>query len=335
MPDRSRVTLKDIALRTGFTINTVSRALKDKDDISETTRTVIKETARQMGYIRNSIAGSMRSGRTRTIAVILGDISNPHFAIIVKEIEEQARSHHYSTIIFNTEEDDDREHEAIVSALEWKVDGLIICPAQRSPRNVTFLAETGLPFVLIGRRFETLNADTVICDDVQGGRIATEHLVAKGHRKILFLNGPSYISSARDRLAGYRQVLEEHGIPYEGKLVREIPIVAGDNRRLIMQLVREKLDFSGVVAFSDLIAWEVIYVLTELGCAVPYDIAVVGFDNIQSKFFLPCPLTSVGSSRTTMARRAVNMLLRRINATDAVEPRQDVLESRLFVRRST
>jgi len=334
-PGLVRVTLKDIALRTGYTTNTISRALKDRDDIGLETRKRIQEIAREMGYIGDSIAGALRSGLTSTIAVILGDISNPHFAIIVREIEASARKHHYSTIILNTDEDSQIELEAIRLALGRKVDGIIICPTQKSEDNVLFLMKQRLPFVLIGRHFPGLEAESVVCDDVNGGRMATEHLIERGHRRILFLNGPSHISSAVERLQGYRAALESAGIAYDESLVREIPIVAGDCRPIIYRIVDEKVKFTAALAFSDLIAWEAMYALQKRGLENPRDYAIVGFDNIQSKYFFPFPLSSIGSSKSTMARRAFNLLLRRMKAETELPCTMNILDTTLVVRSSS
>jgi len=330
-----RVTLKHIAERTGYTANTISRALKDKDDIAAETRKRIQETAREMGYIGDSIAGALRTGTTRTIAVILGDISNPHFAIIAREIEASARKHHYSTIILNTDEDSEIEAEAVRSALSRKVDGIIICPTQGSQENLRFLMRQGVPFVLIGRHFPGVEAESVVCDDLKGGRLATEHLLARGHRRILFLNGPAHISSAMERVEGYRAALAQAGIPFDERLVRQIPIVAGDCRHVIYQAIDEQVGFTAIIAFSDLIAWEAMYALQKRGLQNPRDYAIVGFDNIQSKFFFPFPLTSVGSSKSTMARKAFNLLLRRLNTGAEPAVWKNVLDTALVVRESS
>jgi transcriptional regulator with XRE-family HTH domain len=196
-PPLRRITLRDIAKDTGFSINTISHALKDKEDISEKTRQLIQQRAKEMGYIADSIAGSLRSGSTRTISVIVGDISNPHFGLWVREIETTAFKHGYSTLIINTNEDEDVEREAVVTAISKRVDGIIICPTQKPNGCIELLRSSGIPFVLIGRRFDGTDIDCVVLDDVQGGYIATQHLLNKGHRNVLFLNGPSHISSSR------------------------------------------------------------------------------------------------------------------------------------------
>ncbi|MBB6733816.1 LacI family DNA-binding transcriptional regulator [Cohnella zeiphila] len=333
-----RVTLKDIAERTNYTINTVSRALKDKEDIALETRKKIQRLAKEMGYIENSVAGSLRSGYSKTIAVIVGDISNPHFGIIVKEIEKAARKHRYTIIVLNTEDREELEESAIRTALSKNVDGIIICPSQRSEDNIWFLQRTGVPFVLIGRRFKSIpEFDYVICDDEKGGYLATKYLLDTGHKRILFLNGPLHISSAEERYEGYKKALQEYGVPLDPQLVREPGLIQSETRHLIRSLIEEGVDFTGVFAFNDVIAWETIYMLQKLGYGVPKDYSVIGFDNINARIFSPSPLTSISNSKSKMSRRALDILLKKINESQAGKSGgyREVVDTRLVVRDST
>jgi LacI family transcriptional regulator len=331
----TRVTLKDISLKTGYTINTVSRALKNKDDISTQARELIQKTAKEMGYINNSLASSMRSGSTKTIAIIIGDISNPHFAIMVKEIEKSIRKHGYVSLVINTEENSELEEQAIYSALGKQVDGIIICPVQKSVDNIEYLKRTGIPFVLLGRRFERTDFDYVICDDTNGGYLATKHLLEKEHKRILILKAPDYISSAKERLEGYVKAMNEHQIEVDNDLIQEVGVVSGDSRQVIKRVLDEGIQFTAVVAFNDMMAWEVIYTLNRKGYKVPDNIAVVGFDNIQSRFFFPFPLTTIANSKSKMSKRAVDVLLKKINDPDAHTIFNEIIQTKLIVRDST
>lgn len=325
------IKLKDIAEKTGFTINTVSRALKNKDDISETTKLIIKNTAREMGYIGNQIAGSLRSGYSKTVAVILGDISNPYFSIITKEIERKISEYGYRILILNTEEDNTLEEEAIQSSLCNKVDGIIISPCQKTSKNIELLKKSGTPFVLLGRHFADDDMNFVICDDVNGGYIATQHLINLGHKKILFLNGPMFLSPAIERFMGYRCALQQYNIQFKHQLVHEVPIIPDENK--ILDMLRKNLDFTAVLAFSDLIAFQTICVLEKLGRIVPQDISIVGFDNILSNLGFPCSLTSVDTSKVEIAHNAVSVLLNQINGNEKFS--NTTISNNLIVRAST
>jgi LacI family transcriptional regulator len=330
-----KITLKDISQKTGFTINTVSHALKDKPDISIKTKEMICEAANRMGYIPNKIARSLRNGKTKTIAVIMPDISDPLIAMWVKDIEYRLKDYGYSTIIINTDEEYEKEEQSIILALSTNVDGIILCPTQKSHVDMDILKNRAIPFVLLGRRFNNDELDYIVSDDVKGGYLATKHLLSKGHKEILFLNGPLYISSAKERFLGYQEAFKSENILFNPNLVKEIKVTAGNASRILEEIVDEKTKFTSIFAFSDLIAWEVISFLQKINIKVPDDVAVVGYDNIQSRFFFPYPLTTVNYSKRNMAIKAVDTLL---NIIDNPKERIAVHifeETKLVIRESS
>ncbi|MDR2303382.1 MAG: substrate-binding domain-containing protein [Treponema sp.] len=241
------------------------------------------------------------------IAVILGDISNPHFSIMMKEIENRARADGYGSFLMNTNEDLKTEREAIQSALNKNVDGIIICPSQQNDSNVRYLLDIQIPFVQIGRHFDLPGASYVICNDELGGYQAAKYLLDKGHRDIAMLTGPSYISSAKERQAGYRRALKERGVKYRSRLVRESSLI--DCSSVIEDMLGEKLRFTALFAFSDMLAWEAWTSLRKFGIRVPEDCSLVGFDNIQSRFSIPFRLTTISSYKAKMSTTAVESLL--------------------------
>lgn len=303
------VTLKDIAAATGFSANTVSRALADKSDISEETKEVIRKKAEEMGYISNALASFLRSGVSRNISIIVGDISNPHLSVMVKEMQMLLQKKGYNSIIFNTEENPEMERQAITVSISQNVDGIIICPAPGGEANIGLLRHYGKPFVLIGRRIRE-ETSYVICDDETSGYLATRFLIDMGHREILFLNGPKEISSAAERLSGYCRALQESGIPYNSRLVHTVPVTAGKGTERMRRALAGEQSYTAVLAFSDILAWQIICILEELEKKVPKDCSVIGFDNIR--FTYPLRLTSISSSKTTMARKCVGILLKQL-----------------------
>ena len=300
-------TLRDVAQVSGFSVNTVSRALRGKDDISESTASLIKKTAEELGYINNAPASSLRLGHTNTIAVILGDISNPHFSIMMKEIENRARLDGYSSFLINTNEDLNKEAEAIRTALNRNVDGIIICPSQQDDSNIRYLINMRIPFVQIGRYFNLPGASWIVCNDELGGYQAVRHLIEKGHRDILFLSGPPYVSSSRERQAGYCRALKEAKIKYRPALVKETSLTGCSET--INDILREKLKFSAIFAFSDMLAWDAWACFQKAGYRIPRDFSLVGFDYIQSRFSIPFRLATISSYKARISTTAVECLL--------------------------
>ncbi len=326
------VKMSDIAKRCGCSVNTVSHALNGKSDISEKTKKFICDTAREMGYIANSSAGALRSGKSRSIAIIVGDISNPHFSIIIKEMESRLREFSYNAIIMNTDEDEEIERAAIISAISKSVDGILICPVQKTKKNIEFLEQSHVPYMLFGRHFSDIDSSFVVCDDENGGFAAAEYLIDKGHRNILFINAPEYISSAADRHMGALRAFEEKGMPKA--LLRHIvsPTLGGDES--MADILRENAECTAIICFSDLIAMQVCYLLKRMGKDVPRDISVVGFDNIASKFYFPLMISSVTSSKTKMSIKAVECMMDIIDGKKN-EPHKVILPTKIVEREST
>ena len=323
------VTLKDIAQATGFSANTVSRALADKPDISQETKEIIRARASEMGYIANALASFLRSGVSRNIAIIVGDISNPHFSVMVKEMQTMLQRKGYNSIIFNTEEKAALERQAITTSLSQNVDGIILCPAPGGEANRQLLFSHKKPVVLIGRHYmdstegEGMDASYVVCDDVHGGYAATRYLLERGHRRILFLNGPRGISSSVQRLEGYQKAMKEAGEDCCRELVHSVPDTPEVAIRKMKDILANTTDYTAVLVFSDILAWQTVCILDRMGKSVPRDCSVVGFDNI--KYPYPVHLTSVSSSKTTMAKRCVEILLHELEGNP--EKQKVVLET--------
>jgi len=301
------VSMRDIAKATGYSVNTVSHALKDKKDISEKTKEYIKKTAAEMGFIVDSVASSLRSGVTRTISVIIGDIFNPHFGMWVRDIELAAFENGYTTFIINTNEDETHERNAIITSISKRVDGIIICPTQIGRDNIDMIKTANIPYVLIGRRYRSEGYNYVICDDEKGGELAVNHLISKGCRKILFLNGPEYISSAKERLEGYKKALKDNSVRFKKELVRTVDIKAENLKNIIYETVNGDIEFDGIFAFSDILAFEVIAELKKYGDR--YDsLPVIGFDNVMENLVLPVSMSTVAVKGESLASIAFNRL---------------------------
>ena len=328
-----KVTLKDIAQRTGYSVNTVSHALSGKTDISEATRAEICRIADEMGYIRNTAASSLRSGRSRTIALILPDVANPHFIIVFRGIEAFFRKKGYTVFVLNTDEDPAIEGAAIRAALAQNADGILLCPAIGGGENVTYLQKTGVPFCLIGRRDAADGADYVVCDDEGGGYLAAMHLLEAGHRRIAFFDGDARLSTSRERLAGCRRALSEKGLVLPDEYVLSLSVKAGQNRTRMRTFFKNHPDVTALIAFSDLLAFEAICVLEELGKRVPDDLSIIGFDNICTDFPLSPPLSSISVSKKAMATVSAELLWDRIEGNTPTE-HQIVLPTKRIERKT-
>lgn len=329
-----RVTLRDIATETEFSINTVSRALNGKPEVGHDTRRIILEKAAELDYRPNKLARGLRSSRTHTLGVIVADVANPYFGGLVKRLHEAARRYNYSIILQDTDEDYLREVEAVQVMLAEHVDGLVITPVQTDEATIIRFKESRLPFVLLGRHFDDLETDYVTQDDEQGGRLATEHLIKRGHERIAFVGGPLSISCAVGRLRGYEQALNEHGICLNPQFVSTCSVTTEDGYNVGKSLVKSKPRPSAIFAFSDFVSLGVMRAIREEGLEIPEDIAIVGYDDVSFASCLSVPLTTVHIPRKEMAEIAVDILRAKIDGN--VDGAKHVkLPVELVVRQST
>lgn len=309
-----RTTIKDVAREVGVSINTVSRALNGKPDVSPETRRQVLAVAERLNYMPNKLARGLRSNKTGVIGVIVADIANPFFSAVVKGMGKAAKELGYSIILQDTGENYENEEEAIQIMISEQVDGLLITPVQTENRSIHMLQESGIPFVLVARHFNDLDTDYVVADDVQGGYLATAHLIEKGHEKIAFINGPAYNSSAIERFQGYKKALEEHNIELNEKLIRNGALTMEDGythcRVLLMQSDPRP---TALFTFSDFVALGAMKAVHELGLRIPDDIAIVGYDDIDFAFCLESPLTTIRFPKREIGEEAISVLEKKID----------------------
>ena len=325
----SRVTLKHIAEACGYTANTVSRALRDDPKLSEATRAQIQAVARDMGYIRNSLASTLRSGKSHTVAVIVNDLHNLHFCNMLGKMDATLRQSGYNLMILCMQLNEALGEQLIHTAISQSVDGILYFPYHGNRTHIEYMAKNRVPFVLLDRWIQGAVADSVRCDDVQGGYLAGEHLIKLGHRQFLFLSGVNQSSSQIDRLNGFMEALKSHGLSAD--CVRVIP---GEQvERALSDGGMEKLlyprNYTAIVCFRDEVAYPVGRILMDRGLSIPGDISLISFDHLCGEMpYLP-RITSIYADGGSVAARGVRLLLDRIANPDA-PPRVEVLPVRIF-----
>lgn len=325
-----RVTLQDIAKRTGVTVNTVSRALKNKPDISRATCQRIQQVAQEMGYVRNYAASSLRSGRTKTLGLILGAMSNPYYAVVADAVHEAASAFGYTLLTLTTREDPEQEMRAVETALSRQVDGILLFPGRDARAAIQRMRETNMPYVLMSRSLGNDVDDCVTCDEDEGGYLATRHLIEAGRRKLAFLCGGEIVYSSEHRLQGFHRACDEFAIPPEDRHVVVNPVFT-DIPAVLQGWYQQGVD--GIFVFNDMEAWNAISCLEGLGAKIPSDVAVVGYDNIQAKIAFPMPLCTVDPSINEMIDIALDVLRKRIRR-EPLETQIIKVPARLVCRHS-
>lgn len=329
-----KTSLKELARKSGYSINTVSRALRDASDVKEGTKLLIQRLASETGYVPNRLAKNLRLGKTNTIGVVSADSSNPFFAEVILGIEDAARACNYHILLVNTEDSCAAERDAIDTLVERQVDGLLIMPRFGDESNIAQIRLLNLPFILVGRRLPGLEDHCVLSDEFEKSKEVTALFLANGHRNILHLAGPSYVSSTMDRIEGYRAAFLDAGIP-----VREDLIVSTDGHADVAmlrmkELVKDSLPFTALFAFNDLVAIGAMRALKEEGYRVPRDVEVIGFDDLDNSRYLYNSLSSVHIQKKLLGRAAFETLLGHMDNPSRAYAKKTI-ESRLILRETT
>lgn len=324
----SRVTLKDIAERCGYTANTVSRALRGDKKLPESTRRTIQQLARELGYVPNSSARALRYGSSHTIAVIINDITNPYYSNMLSQIDQLLKEKNYRTMILCTQLDEDLASEMIQLAISQQVNGILFFPFNNA-EHIRALHASGIPFVMIDRWIPNVQADIARINDFSAGYQMMSHLLDLGHRRFLYMAGPFVNSSQVDRQNGIEEALQATGLDPKNHL-RILPWDSMPDEPSpddVLNLLKP-FDYTAILSFNDVRAYHAMNALHTAGLRVPEDISIVGIDHIRWRnTYLP-PLSSITVDGQNVASAAINLLFDRIDQPD-LPYRHQVLPVRL------
>lgn len=332
------VRLKDIAQDLNLSLVTVSKVLRNQSDISSETRERVLQRMRELNYKPNFAARSLATGRSFCIGLVVPSLLHPFFAEVAKGLVDAIRPKGYGLLISSSNEDEDLERHEIEQLIARQVDALIVASSQQSPAFFQAMQHRGSPCILIDRRFPGLRANYVGVDDVEIGRIATEHLAGRGCRRIAHIRGPE-ISTGTGRLEGYRRVLATLGIPLTENLVA--PAATADNRaedsgyEAMCRLLRLRPRPDGVFCYNDPVAAGAMKAIMEARLRIPDDISVVGCGNARWTELLRVPLTSVDQGAANIGERAAKMALKLTSDKQRPRSRTVLLPVSLVVRASS
>jgi LacI family transcriptional regulator len=334
-PSGRDVSVKDVAAAAGVSLGTVSNVLNRPEKVSESTRTHVLEVITELGFVRNDAARQLRAGLNRAVGMIVLDVRNPFFTDVARGVEDRLGEHGRPLILGNSAQDPARESAYLDLFEEQRVSGLLVTPVGQVLPRLRRLRDRGTAVVVVDRRTGAREFSSVAVDDRRGGRLAAQHLVDLGRRRIAFVGGPRGLSQVKHRLQGAQQVVDDaQGAALEfvetARMDAEAGRAAAD--ALLARGKRSRPD--AIFAANDLIALGVLQALTLAGVHVPEDLAIVGYDDIDFAASAAIPLTSVRQPRDELGAAAADTLLEVI-ADPAARVRDIVLEPELVVRRST
>ena len=328
-----RPTMSDVAARAGVSKTTVSHVINETRFVEEETRQRVLQAVAELGYRPSVVARSLTTNRTETIGVIVSDSSNHFFAEVLRGIEDVLRPKNYTLLVCNTAEILEREAHYLDILMRQRVDGIIAAATSQRWDELTKVETQHIPVVFADRFFEGLDDPFVGVDNQKGAYLGTKCIIDCGHRQIGILAGFQRLSTMRERLAGFRQALEEHDIslPEEWVITSTLSIEGG--REAMRQLLTLPERPTAVFLNNNLLTLGALLALKELGLRCPEDVGLVGFDDHPWAAVSAPPLTVVRQPAEQVGRAAAEMLLALINDEQVAGPRV-ILDCEVVVRQS-
>jgi LacI family transcriptional regulator len=333
------IRMKDIALDLGLSVVTISKVLRNHSDIGEETRQRVLNRMRELNYQPNLAARALVTGHSFTIGLVVPDLVHSFFAEVAKGLSSVLRKQGYRLLISTSEEDPALERGEIDDLLARRVDALIVASTQWTVESFRRIEEREMPYVLIDRNFLGLPANFVGVDDEEVGRLATEHLISIGCRRIAHIRGPE-VSTAMGRLEGYRRALARHELDAPaayvvcGKSIDDKGDVSGQEAMKRLLVLDPRPD--AVFCYNDPTAMGALREILDSGLRVPEDVAVIGCGNVYYAHLLRVPLSSVDQDSTGIGESAAKLALSLVEAKGApVRPQSVLLQPKVVARAST
>ncbi|WP_436787848.1 LacI family DNA-binding transcriptional regulator, partial [Yinghuangia sp. YIM S10712] len=331
--------IKEVARHAGVSVGTVSNVLNRPDRVAEATRNRVLDAIEHLGFVRNDSARSLRSGRTNALGLIVLDVANPFFTDVARGVEDVS-SHTGSVVILCNSDDSVTKQETYLQVLqEQRVRGVLVTPAHESTLPIDALRSRGMAVVLLDRSGERPDLCSVAVDDVAGGQLATDHLIAAGHETFAFVSGPLTIRQCDDRRNGMRRALRAAGLRL-GSSTRDVLVPAMNARsgaeaaRRLLAGGRENLP-RAVLCANDLLAMGFMREMLRAGVRIPEDLALVGYDDIEFAAASAIPITSIRQPTYQLGQTAAELLLDECENADTHAHQQVTFQPELVVRESS
>ncbi len=334
-----KASIKDIARQSGVAISTVSHVINSTKFVADVTREKVMKAINELNYRPNLIARGLRTKSTRTIGILLPDISQPFFAQVLKGIEAVARLRNYTLIMGCTFYDIEDEKRQLNSMLDQNTDGIIFFCGYDMYEHIKKVHDSNVPVVVLDREIKQKDIPSVLIDNAKAMESAVQYLYDLGHRKIGFITFPfENQTTIRKRYEGYCAALKKNGIKYDPDIV-----IIDDQMRLaelkgtyevLLQKIKQKIIPTAIITLSDFLALGAIKALKEEGFNVPGDISVVGFNDEVICAFSDPPLTTVKQPKKLMGETAANLLIDIIEKKEIVN-KNIILDTEIIVRGTT
>ena len=327
-------TVLDVAKRAGVAPITVSRVINNSGYISQATRERVEEAVKELGYVPNTLARGLRSKQTKTLALVVTDITNPYFTLMARGVEDAAGASDYTVIYCNTDESEEKEENYANLLAQRQVDGVLLVPSCGNVKTINFLLSNDINVVALDRRVTGVEIDSVRSDSENGAYQLIKMLIGLGHKRIAMITGPKDVSTSVDRVIGYQQALAEANLS-ENELVYYGMFNLESGYELTKQAMMQSPGLTAIFGANNFIAIGIIKALRDLQFDVPGDISIGAFDDLPESMLVAPFLTFVEQPAYEMGRMATELLLKRISGDLAGGYQKLILPTQIIERRST
>jgi LacI family transcriptional regulator len=329
-----QVTIKDVAALAQVSLGTVSNVLNRPDKVSSPTRDRVLAVIEELGFIRNAGAGQLRGQRSRALGLVVLDVANPFFTEMARGVEDAANDVGYVTILCNSDGSRSKERRYLDLLEEQRVEGLLITPVSEDLSRLQELRARGLAVVLLDRRGIGDELCSVSVDDIEGGRLAAQHLFAMGHPRLTYVTGPMSITQCADRFSGVLLAARQAGVHRKQvRIVETAALTVTAGRLAADRILAGKSTHSAVFCANDLLALGLMSQFHRNGLRTPDDVAVIGYDDVELAADASTPLTSVRQPKQKLGSVAARLLLDEANPQHVHQ--QVVFQPELVVRASS
>ena len=326
--------IKDVALHAGVSVTTVSHVVNGTRFVSEVARQRVEAAVRELGYVPSAVARSLKHNTTRTFGMVIPNNSNPYFAEIIRGVEDRCFAAGYNVILCNSNDDPERQAAYLRVLAEKRIDGLIFVVTGSDAVVRATLGGINTPLVLLDREVSGVSGDLVEVNHVLGSQMATRHLLELGHPRVACISGPPGLSPSSQRRAGWKDALEKAGVERTESDLARGDFTARGGYLAMQALLKRRPRPTAVFACNDLMAFGALTAAREAGIAVPQQLSIVGFDDIDLAAFSAPPLTTVAQPKKQIGTVAADLLLDRVSNA-RTDNRQMILDPELRVRAST
>ena len=326
--------IKDVALHAGVSVTTVSHVVNGTRFVSEVARQRVEAAVRELGYVPSAVARSLKHNTTRTFGMVIPNNSNPYFAEIIQGVEARCFAAGYNVILCNSNDDPERQAAYLRVLAEKRIDGLIFVVTGSDAVVRATLGGINTPLVLLDREVSGISSDLVEVNHVLGSQMATQHLLELGHPRVACISGPPGLSPSSQRRAGWKDALDKAGVERKESDLARGDFTARGGYLAMQTLLKRRPRPTAVFACNDLMAFGALAAAREAGIAVPQQLSIVGFDDIELAAFSAPPLTTVAQPKLEIGTLAAELLLERVN-TSRSESRRVILDPEIKVRGTT